>query len=307
MEPIVMKFGGYQAPASVHNQAGRRFGEILKQRLGDETAFELIGSVLDLGRPSGDLVPMVERGELSFCYMSTVRFSGPVPDLQIFELPFVVKDRASAFAVLDGPHGVRLKERIEATSRCRVLGFWDNGFRQLTNKVRPIRRPEDCKGLRIRTQMTPLHGETFRALGFEPIAVDIKEFVESVAGDRFQAHDNALTNIYIFHVYKYHRYITLSDHFWGASAMVCNKEHYDGWPAKVRAVVDEAAAEATVLQRKLAAAEDEEVLRKLDPKQNEVVHLTDAERAAFVNAVQPVLAKYRQTIDPKLFAYFETA
>lgn len=301
MNPIVLKFGGYQAPSSVHNRAGHRFGEILREKLGERVTFELIGSVLDLGRPSGDLVPMVERGELSFCYMSTVRFSGPVPDLQIFELPFVVKDRAAAFRLLDGPHGARLKERIEATSHCRVLGFWDNGFRQLTNKVRPIRRPEDCKGLRIRTQMTPLHGETFRALGFEPIAVDIKEFVENVAGDRFQAHDNALTNIYIFHVYQYHRYVTLSGHFWGASAMVCNKALYDGWPADVRAVVDAAAAEATVLQRKLAAAEDDDVLRKLDPKQNEVVHLTDAERAAFVSAVQPVLQKYRKTIDPKLF------
>jgi len=307
MNPIVMKFGGYQAPSSVHNQAGRRFGEILKQKLGDRITFEQIDSVLDLGRPSGDLVPMVEHGELSFCYMSTVRFSRPVPDLQLFELPFVVKDRASAFQLLDGPHGARLKEQIEASSRCRVLGFWDNGFRQLTSKVRPIHTPADCRGLRIRTQMTPLHGETFRALGFEPIAVDIKEFVEQVSGDRFQAHDNALTNIYIFHVYKYHRYITLSSHFWGASAMVVNKELYDGWPAEVRRVVDEAAAEATVLQRKLAAAEDEEVLRKLDPKQNEVIRLTEAERAEFVSAVQPVLAKYRTLIDPTLFSYFEKA
>ena len=188
-----------------------------------------------------------------------------------------------------------------------MLGFWDNGFRQLTSKVRPIHTPADCKGQRIRTQMTPLHGETFRAMGFEPIAVDIKEFVEGVAGDRFQAHDNALTNIYIFHVYKYHRYITISGHFWGASAMVCNRDEYDAWPADVQEAVQAAAAEATVLQRKLAIAEDDDVLRKLDPKQNEVIHLTAAERAEFVKAVQPVLAKYRKLIDPKLFAHFETA
>jgi TRAP-type C4-dicarboxylate transport system substrate-binding protein len=73
----------------------------------------------------------------------------------------------------------------------------------------------------------------------------------------------------------------------------------------VRAAVDSAADEATVLQRKLAAAEDDEVLRKLDPKQNEVIHLTDAERAEFVSAVQPVLDKSRKKIDTKLFAFFE--
>jgi TRAP-type C4-dicarboxylate transport system substrate-binding protein len=306
MKPIVMKFGGYQAPSSVHNQASRRFGEILKQKLGERVTFELIGSVLDLGRPSGDLPRMVGRGELSFCYMSTVRVSGPVPDLQLFELPFVVKDRVNAFELLDGPSGARLKERIAATSACRVLGFWDNGFRHLTNRVRPIRKPEDCKGLRIRTQVTPLHGETFRALGFEPIAADIKEFVEGIAGERFQAHDNALTNIDIFHVYKHHRYITLSGHFWGASAMVCNKELYAGWPVEVRAAVDAAAAEATVLQRKLAADQDEEVLQKLDQQENEVLHLTDAEHAAFVSAVQPVVDKHRKQIDPALFELLES-
>lgn len=305
--PLNLKLGGYQGPSSIHNQAARRFGEILEEKLGDKVAFELIGSVLDLGRRSGDLVPMVERGELSFCYISTVRFSGPVPDLQLFELPFVVNDRARAFELLDGPVGAQLSEKIAATRRCRVLGFWDNGFRHLTNRVRPIHRLADCKGLRIRTQMTPLHGETFRALGFEPIPTDIKDFVRQVGGDRFQAHDNALTNIYIFDVYKYHRYITLSKHFWGASVMVCKKEEYDSWPAEVRAAVDSAAAEATVLQRKLAAAEDDEILRKLDPKQNQVIHLTDAERATFVSAVRPVLDKFRKKIDPKLFAYFEMA
>jgi TRAP-type C4-dicarboxylate transport system substrate-binding protein len=303
--PLKLKFGGYQTPSSVHNRAGRRFGEILKEKLGDRVTFEQINSVLDLGRGSGDLVPMVESGELSFCYISTIRFSGRVPDLQLLELPFLVEDRDQAFKLLDGPVGSGLRERIAATSGCRVLGFWDNGFRHLTNKVRPIRRPADCRGLRIRTQMTPLHGETFRALGFEPIPTDIKDFVQQVAGDRFQAHDNALTNIYIFNVYKYHRYITLSKHFWGASVLVCKNEEYASWPAEVRAAVDSAAAEATVLQRKLAAAEDDEVLRKLDAEQNEVIHLTDAERAEFVSAVQPVLDKYRNKIDARLFAYFE--
>lgn len=306
MSPIVIKFGGYQAPDSVHNQAAALFGKRLQEKLGDKIRFELIGSVLDLGRPSGDLVPMVERGELSFCYMSTVRFSQPVPELQLFELPFVVKDRRIAWKALDGEFGVFLKRRISETSNCRVMGFWDNGYRHLTSSVRQIRRPADCRGLRIRTQMSALHGEVFRALGFEPIASDIKEFTEKIATDHFQAQDNALTNIYIFHVYQYHRYISLTGHFWGASAMVCNREHYESWPKDVQAAMEDAAKEATELQRRLAVAEDTEVLKKL-PRENEIARLTDAEHAAFVQAVEPVLAKYRKQLDPKLFAYLEKA
>jgi len=303
MSPLVLKFGGYQEPASIHNQAAGRFGELLKNSLGDRIRFELIGSVLKIGRGSGELVPMVESGELTFCYMSTVRFSKAAPELQLLELPFVVKDRATVFKALDGELGETARRKIDSGTKCRLLGYWDNGFRYLSNRVHPIRRPEDCRGIRIRTQMSDLHGEVFRALGFEPIKSDIKEFVEQVGGDRFQAQDNPLTNIYNFGVHNHHRYITLTAHFWGASAFVCNAAQYLSWPKDVQDAVTAAAKEATAYQRRLAAVEDAEIMKKLDPAKNEVIELTDAERGAFRKAVQPVLDKYRVRLGPKLFAY----
>jgi len=303
MTPLVLKFGGYQEPASIHNQAAGRFGELLKKSLGDRIRFELIGSILKIGRGSGELVPMVESGELTFCYMSTVRFSKAAPELQLLELPFVVKDRATVFKALDGELGETARRRIDSGTKCRLLGYWDNGFRYLSNRVHPIRKPEDCRGIRIRTQMSDLHGEVFRALGFEPIKSDIKEFVEQVGGDRFQAQDNPLTNIYNFGVHNHHRYITLTAHFWGSSAFVCNAAQYLSWPKDVQDAVTAAAKEATACQRQLAAVEDAEIMKKLDPAKNEVIDLTDAERGAFRKAVQPVLDKYRERLGTKLFAY----
>jgi len=302
MNAVEMKFGGYQEPASIHNQAAGRFGELLKKQFGDRIRFELIGSILKLGRPSGDLVPMTERGELSFCYMSTVRFSKAAPELQILELPFVVKDRATVFKALDGEFGREAARKIDANMGCKFLGFWDNGFRHLTNRVRPIRKPEDCRGLRIRTQLSDLHGEVFRTLGFEPLPTDVKEFCEQIGGERFQAHDNPLTNIYNFGVHNHHRYITLSSHFWGASAFVCNAAQYRGWPKDVQAAVIAAAKEATAYQRQLAAAEDAEMMKKFDPARNEITSLSETERVAFMQAVQPVVDKYRRQFGPELFA-----
>jgi TRAP-type C4-dicarboxylate transport system substrate-binding protein len=302
---LLIRFGGYQEPASIHNRAAARFGELLRERLGERVDFELIGSIVKLGQPAGDLVPMVERGELSFCYMSTVRFSRAAPELQLLELPFVVADRAVAFRGLDGEYGELARRQVDAKTGCRLLEYWDNGFRHLSNKVRPIRTPDDCRGIRIRTQTSELHGEVFRALGFEPIAADIKEFVEQIGGDRFQAQDNPLTNIYNFGVHRHHRYITLSGHFWGASALVCNPGYYASWPAEVRTAVDAAAREATAYQRGLAIAEDVEVMAKLDPNGNDVIRLREAERAAFVRAVQPVLDAHRRRLGSKLFEYLE--
>src|SRR5258706_6302636 len=264
MSSILIKFGGYQPAASIHAGAAQFVGEILKQTLGNRVDFHLIGDVLALGHQSGDLLPMVEQGELSLCYISTVRFTHAVSEFRLLELSVVVGDRDAINRALDAELGDHLKRRVRDTLPVRVLGFWDNGFRHLSNRVRPIRTPADCRGIRIRTQMSELHGEVFRALGFEPVAVDIKEFIEKIGGGKFEAQDNPLTNIYLFGIHNHHRYITLSGHFYRSSALTCNEAHYQSWPREVQNAVDTAAVEATALQRRLAAAQDTEVLEKLD-------------------------------------------
>lgn len=301
MQSMMLRFGGYQEPASIHNRAAVHFGECLRARLGAGLRFDLIGNVLKLGRPSGDLPIMVEHGELDFCYIATVRFASWVPDFRILELPFVVRDRPTAQRELAGALGERFARQMAGASPLRLLGLWDNGFRHFTNRVRPIRTPADCRGLRIRTQKSELIAETLEALGFVPIPVDIKEFTEQIGGDRFDAQENPLTNVYNFRVHEHHRHITMSGHFFGAAAVVCSQARYERWPAEVRAAVDEAAREATRFQYGLAATEDRDVRAKLDPTRNELIELGAGERAAFVDAVRPVLDKYRGEFDPALF------
>lgn len=303
---IALKFGGYQEPASIHNRAASRFGELLTQKLGERIAFELIGSVIKMGRPSGDLPVMVEAGELDFCYISTVRFAKWVPELKLLELPFVVKDRKAIAAAFTGGYGDLVRRGMREKTPYRLLGIWDNGFRHFTNKVRPIRTPADCKGLRIRSQVSELHAEVFRSFGFEPIPVDVKQFAEEIATDRFQAQENPLTNTYNFGVHKFHRYFTLSGHLYGAAAFICKEERYQSWPQDVRAAVDSLGKEATAYQHQLAAAEDAEILAKLASTDVEVVRLNDAERDAFVKASQPVLEKHRKELDAKLFEFLGT-
>jgi TRAP-type transport system periplasmic protein len=305
MKPIALTCGGYQERASIHNRAATRFGELLTSKLGDRISFELIGSVLKIGRPSGDLAVMVKSGEIDFCYLSTVRFAKWVPELKLLELPFVVKDRKAICAAFTGGFGGLVSRRMRESTPYRLLGLWDNGFRHFTNKVRPIRMPADCQGLRIRCQVSDLHAELFRAFGFEPIPADVKQFTENIASDRFNAQENPLTNTYNFGVHNYHRYITLSGHLFGAAAFICKEERYQSWPQDIRAAVDSLAREATAYQHQLAAAEDAEILAKLDPSKNEVIRLTDAERASFVKASQLVLDRQRKELDPSSLVTWE--
>ena len=303
MDKLELRFGGYQEPASIHNLAARYFGDRLRARLGNEIGFELIGSILKLGRKSGELPSMVESGELTFCYLATVRFVRYVPELKIFDLPFVVADRSRAHAALAGELGDRFRHAMDRSSPYKLLGIWDNGFRHISNRVRPIRMPADCKGLRIRIQLSELIAETLTALGCTPVAEDIKIFFEQIGTDRFDGQENPLTNIYNFSVHNHHRYITLTGHIYGASLMLCNAALYRSWPQDVRSAVDEAAREATAYQHRLAAAEDAQMMAKFDPAQNEIIALTPQEHAAFVTAAQPVLDRHRGTLDPKLFEY----
>ena len=124
MKKITLRLGGYQGRSSVHTRAAVRFGEVLEREAGSHAAFELVPDVLALGRKSGELPLMVETGELALCYMATVRFSPAVPELRMFELPFVVRDRARAMAALDGALGTVLKGEMQ---RRRAFGHSGSG------------------------------------------------------------------------------------------------------------------------------------------------------------------------------------
>jgi C4-dicarboxylate-binding protein DctP len=264
-------------------------GRALTQRLGDALDFEIEGNVMDAGHQAADLLAMVEGGEKTLCYFASSYLAERVPEIAVLDLPFVIKSRAQAYAALDGALGVRLAERIGAATGYRVLAFWDNGFRHLSNRVRPIREPKDCRALRIRTLSSALHTEIFRRLGFDPVTLDVKELVAAVRAGTIDAQDNPLTNIYNFGIHEFHRHITLSAHFFGAATLLCHKASYDAWPDEVRRAMAEAVAEATAAQREFAAAEDDRVRAALRATDNEVVELSDDERDAFRAAVAPVV------------------
>ncbi len=303
MDPITIRFGGYQPPTSVHSRAAEIFGRRLTDRLGGIVRFSLDGNVTASGQPVTGLMEAVENGAFDMCYVSASYLAARVPEFSLLDLPFTINDREQAYRILDGPLARILTDRLAACSGYRVLGFWDNGFRHFSNRLRPIREPADCKGMRIRTLLNDLHGRVFRMLGFEPVALDVKDLVGSVQNHIVDAQENPLTNFYNFAIHEHHRHITLSGHFFGAAVLLCHNAGYASWPAEVRQAVNEAASEATARQREFAAAEDSNVLARLNPDETEIVRLSDAERALFVEAVAPVIDQQRAALGNDMFDY----
>ena len=305
MVAIDMRFGGYQGPASVHSRALGVLKREVEARLGDSVRIEIDANIVARGQKASDLLTMVDSGALTLCYFSTSYLGRLVPEFAVLDLPFLVRDRHKAYAALDSELGALLTQELGASSNYRILGYWDNGFRHFSNRVRPIRQPEDCRGLRIRNLFSEMHIRTFELLGFEAVTLDVRDLVPAVQSGAVDAQDNPLTNIRNFGFLDYHRWITLTGHFFGSAALLCHAPSYESWPEDVRAAVETAAAVATAAQREFATGEDTAVLAEIDPQRNEIIHLADDERAAFVAAVKPLVDAQRERFGAKLIGYLE--
>jgi TRAP-type C4-dicarboxylate transport system substrate-binding protein len=300
MVQTTIRMGGYQGEHSVHTRAGRILGRAFLERVGDGYRFDFREDVTVRGRPSIDLIDMVAGGELDLCYFASSYLAHAVPDLAVFDLPFRIRGRAEIYPKLDGALGSRLAEAIARDTAFVSLGYWDNGLRHLSNGVRPIRRPRDCRGLSIRTMNSAVHQATFRALGFAPRFIDVKDFPQAVRTGAVDAQDNPLTNMVNFKVHETHRYLTMTGHLYGVTLVLGNRARIASWPKPARDALHEAVAVATEAQRRFAAEEDVARLADLAAAGVQVIGTDDFDRPAFVAATAEVVATHSAAIDPEV-------
>lgn len=298
--PTLLRFGGYQGPQSVHTRAMRVLGEALQRGLGDDISFEQIDNITQRGRNSTDLFSMVETGELELCYFASSYLVARVPSLKILDLPFQIADRAKTYRALDGELGRLLARDVEARTPFVVLGFWDNGFRHLTNWRRPIVRPRDCAGLRIRSMDNALHQDVFRSLGMTPQFIDVKDFPGAVARHEVDAQENPLTNTVNFKVFETHRHVSMTAHFHGTALLLAQRARHASWPAKVQDALASAIALATKQQRQFAQQEDEDCLKRLLDAGVVVRQPEAIDRAAFVAATASIVERESALLEPAL-------
>jgi TRAP-type C4-dicarboxylate transport system substrate-binding protein len=300
-DPTILRAGGYQGDASVHTKGLRALAAALAP---DDFATTVTPDVTAQGRKAASLLSLVETGALELCYFNSSYLAERVPAVQALDLPFAIRDRDHAWRLLDGALGRALRTAIEAATGYRVLAFWDNGFRHLTNRVRPIRTVSDCAGLRLRTVGSALHHEIFSALGFVPVPVDVKDLPQAVASGHVDAQENPLTNTVNFSLQTHHPHISLTAHFFGVVLLLANRTWVDALPAPRRDALARAVASATATQRALAAGEDAVCRRNLDADGCHVVEPAALDLAGFDAAVAPIRARVLADLPPAIAAFF---
>ena len=207
-------------------------------------------------------VQNVRAGTLQMIWVGMAFLSRTVPELEAISLPFQFDSREQAFRVVDGPVGQMLDAKL-GDKGLVDLGFMELGGRQVTNSKRPIRTLEDLKGLKIRMQPNETHLATFRALGANAVAMDIKELYSAMQQGVVDGQENPFSVISASRYFEVQKYVSNTSHFFDFINVVANKKAYEALPPAQQKMLKDAMAKAVAWQRARATAEETESIAEI--------------------------------------------
>jgi TRAP-type transport system periplasmic protein len=300
---LAVRFAGYQGQGSILTQALVRLKDQYSS-LEIEQSIRVEGDVTSSGESAGALFKSVEDGERELCYVASGYLTARVPELSVLDLAFSVSDRNYAMDCLDGQTGAYLARAVAEKTGFKVLGFWDNGFRHISNNIRPIQSPVDCAGLIIRTLDSENYRSSLNALGFTALTTDVRDMVTMIASGEVQAQENPLTNFLKFSIDQHHQYLSLTSHFFGVLLVVCNRNWFEKLSTAMQQSLLIAVTEVSRLQRQDAANEDEIAIAKIECTKLKLMRPDQLDLRAMKAAVAKVNSDQKKRIPRELLAAY---
>jgi len=281
--------GGYGPSSSSFSRGLTHIGDHLVARFGDEVEIEYVYNILDLGYDApGDLTRLVASGVLSLAYLTM--FEG-IPELKIAALPFLFADTAAARVAMDGALGQSAIRTIEAGTDFRVLGFFENGFRHVSNNIRPVRAPADLQGLSIR--VLGIQARTFELLGADPRSTALAAVYQGLESGQLDGQENPFENIVTYGLYRAQRFYTATYHSYLSRPVFVHGPSFTAWPEVLQTEMRVAVRNAVILQRQLHDKAEIDAAAIIRAAGGEIIELTAKQRDAFIEAVAPIYAEAR--------------
>jgi TRAP-type C4-dicarboxylate transport system substrate-binding protein len=300
-KPITIRMGGYGPPATSFSKGLKLIGDSLIAAFGDRVDVKYVWNIMDFGYRAEEILWLVEDGVLSLGYQSSSYLTDRVPELGFVDLPFLFQTRDQARAAMDGALGRFLAAKIEARVNYRILGWYENGFRQISNRLRRVQVPADLKDMRIRVLPSEVQARTFELLGAVPVRCDLTEAIADIKAGTLDAQENPFANTVTYGVHKFHHFNTVTNHFYISRPIFLHRPSFEAWPADLQNAMREAVARAVAFQRELAIAEDRDARAAIEAAGCEITALTEDEHAQFRAAVSPLLDDARRTYGAALF------
>jgi len=288
-QEIEIRFGTTSPPGNMQYASGEHFVNLLNERLEGVQA-DIYGSS-QLGNDK-EMLQKLKLGTLEISQPSTV-MSTVLPEFGLFDMPYLVKDRAHMACIAKEIIWPELAPRLEEEGYV-LVGVWENGFRQITNNVRPINTPEDLEGIKLRTPRGVWRVKMFEAYGANPTPMAFSEVFVALQTGVIDGQENPYANIWAGKFQEVQKYLSESNHVYTPSFPTASKRLFDQWPEEVQQAVLEAGAETQTWTYEEAAALDTATKEKLIDAGME---FNVADREAFVEASQSVYDLFAEEVE----------
>jgi tripartite ATP-independent transporter DctP family solute receptor len=278
----VIKLGTSTQPSHIYNQAARHFEKIVEDKTGGAIDVQVFPAA-QLGSER-DMVEGLQLGSLEMTLTSTGPLGNFVPQVKLFNLPFLFKNREQCYAVLDGEIGQSIAGLFPKVG-IRSLGWYENGFRNITNSRNPINKPEDMKGLKIRVMEDDVFILTMKALGASPLPMAFGELYTALEQGTVDAQENPLAVIHSSRFFEVQDYLAMTGHFYSPAMMLISEITWKQLSEEHKKIVADAAEEAKEYERQISKEADENLLAEL---KKEGMEVTFPDKEPFIKAVAPV-------------------
>jgi TRAP-type transport system periplasmic protein len=295
--PTVLRIAGNFTPDHSSSVAIAGFKKEVEAASNGKLVIEVFDN-MQLGGAQEN-VTQTRAGTIHMTWVGMAFLSRTVPELEAVSLPFLFPSREVAYKVMDGPVGDLVDQKL-ADKGFVPLGFMELGARQVTNSVRPIKTMADLKGLKIRLQPNETHLATFRALGANPLAMDIREVYSAMEQRVIDGHENPYNLILASRFFEVQKYVSNTSHFFDFIAVVANKRRMDSLPAEHRQIILAAMEKAVAAQRAVAAKSDTDALNELRSKGMQFDPMPESERDAMRQATAGVIDDIKKRVGAAL-------
>ena len=289
-EPIVLKFGHVGKPGSLFSASVEEFAKRANAKLGDKAVVQVFGSS-QLGKDK-ELLQKLKLGQITFSLPSSV-MSSVSDEFGIFEMPYIIKDREHMKKV-QGAMGDDVFQKAANAKGYQIISYWENGFRNITNNTRPVNKPEDLKGIKLRTPKGAWRVKMFKLYGANPTPMAFSEVFTALKTGVIDGQENPYAQIWSAKFQEVQKYLSITGHVYTPAYVLVSEKHFAELPEDIQQILIETAEETQDYVYELAAQLETDLLAKLI---DGGITVNTADKDAFIAASKPIYEEFAATVD----------
>ncbi len=286
---LTLKFGHVGKPGSLFEASVNEFASCANKALGDKAEVQTFGSS-QLGKDK-ELLQKLKLGQITFSLPSSV-MSSVSDEFGVFEMPYIIKDREHMKRV-QAELGDTFQKAVQAKGY-RILGYFENGFRHITNNTRPIVKPEDLAGVKLRTPKGAWRVKMFKLYGANPTPMAFSEVFTALQTGVIDGQENPYAQIASAKFQEVQKYLSITGHVYTPAYVLVSDKHYAKLPEDVRAGLEKCAGDSQKFVYETAARLETELL---DVIKKAGVEVNNADNDAFIKASKPIYDEFAGSVD----------